>query len=262
MITVLTTTYNRVSTLPRLFESLCAQTCKEFEWLIIDDGSIDDTQKILAGFASSAPFKIRVVQQLNSGKHVALNNGATNANTPWLFIVDSDDALVPTAIKTILSSIDKHCDEKTVGLCYRRAYFDKQLLGVKLSSGDSPMVLTPTGAAHLFKGDLAHVFKTEVLIRNKFPVFSGEKFVPELYIWNKIGDEGVIYFFASEALYLCDYLDDGYSKNFSSNLRKNPKGFLVFYWSQIGRETSIFFKAKYLIRSGQCCLYTLFNRFS
>lgn len=262
MITVLTATYNRATTLPRLFESLCAQTCMEFEWLIVDDGSLDDTQSILTGFASSAPFKIRVVEQLNSGKHVALNSGAAHVSTPWLFIVDSDDALVPKAIATILNSIDQPSDEGMVGLCYRKAYFDMQLLGVKLNVGDMPIVLTPTGAGHLFKGDLAYVFKTEMLIRHKFPVFPREKFVPELYVWNKIGDEGLIYFFPNEILYLCDYLDDGYSRNFSSNLRKNPKGFLVFYWSQIGRETSIFFKAKYLIRSVQCYLYTLLNRFS
>lgn len=262
MITVLTATYNRASTLPRLFESLCAQTCKEFEWLVVDDGSLDDTQKILAGYSSSASFKIRVIQQSNSGKHVALNSGAIHTNTSWLFIVDSDDALVPTAIEKILDSIDKYNSQSVVGLCYRKAHFDMQLVGVNLSGSDIPMVLTPTAAGHIFKGDLAYVFKTEVLMRHKFPVFPREKFVPELYVWNKIGDEGVIHFFANEIVYLCDYLDDGYSKNFSSNLRKNPMGFFIFYWSQIGREKSIFFKSKYLIRAGQCYLYTLLNRFS
>lgn len=262
MITVLTATYNRASTLPRLFDSLCAQTCKKFEWLIVDDGSLDETQKILASYATAAPFKIRVIQQSNSGKHVALNNGAIHANSPWLFIVDSDDALVPTAIEKVVDSIDKTNNQRIVGLCYRKAYFDMRLIGTNLNNGDIPLVLTPTAAGHIFKGDLAYVFKTEMLLKHKFPVYPKEKFVPELYIWNKIGDEGLIHFFANEVVYLCDYLDDGYSKNFSSNLRKNPRGFFVFYWTQIGREKSVFFKIKYLIRAGQCYFYTLLNRFS
>ncbi|CAN7622612.1 glycosyltransferase family 2 protein [Pseudomonas umsongensis] len=261
MITVLTATYNRAATLPRLFESLCAQTSLAFEWLIVDDGSVDQTNELLRGYSSSAPFKIKVIQQLNSGKHVALNNGAAQADTPWLFIVDSDDALVATAIETILDAIPNADYKKAAGLCYRKAYFDMRLIGLEKRDVTYPLLMTPTSAGHFFKGDLAYIFRTALLKKYKFPVFSNEKFVPELFIWNKIGDEGGVIFFGSDILYLCDYLEDGYSKNFFSNLKRNPNGFFVFYWSQISREESYIYKAKYFIRAAQCYLYILRNRF-
>lgn len=261
MITVLTPTYNRITTLPRLFQSLCAQSSMAFEWLVVDDGSNDDTDKLLNEFTVSASFNIRVVQQPNSGKHVALNNGFAAARSAWVFIVDSDDALVSTAVEEVECALSHFDNAALVGVCYRKAYFDLGLVGFNKNLGDRPVVMSPSDAGHFFKGDLAYIFRTEVLLRNPFPVVRGEKFVPELFIWNKIGDEGDIYFFGDRAIYLCDYLEDGYSKNFSSNLRRNPTGFLIFYWSQIFREKKLLYKLKNLLRVFQCLFYKMFNRF-
>lgn len=262
MITILTATYNRVATLPRLFESLCAQSCMDFEWVVVDDGSQDDTIKLLNDYSVVAPFDIRVVSQLNSGKHVALNTGVRSARTSWVFIVDSDDMVVLKAVDYIVEAITEINDSGLVGLCYRKAYFDMSFVGRGADGSNFPVVMKPSEAGHFFKGDLAYIFKTDALLKHTFPVFPGEKFVPELYIWNKVGDEGDIYFFGNTVIYLCDYLEDGYSRNFLSNLRKNPKGFLVFYWSQIARESKILYKTKYLVRAIQCCFYALLNRFS
>lgn len=262
MITIVTATYNRASTIPRLYSSLCAQSCLEFEWVVVDDGSVDDTPKLLNEISEASPFPIRVIQQKNGGKHVALNTGAQNALTPWILIVDSDDALVTSAVQTVITEIQGQADRDVVGWCYRKAFFDMRLVGARIDQDNCPKYLSPTEAGHLFKGDLAYVFKTALLLRYKFPVFGTEKFVPELYIWNKIGDEGHIRIHGNTVIYLCDYLEDGYSNNFSSNLRKNPIGFLTFYWSQIARERSFFYKVKYAIRSIQCCIYVMLKRFS
>lgn len=262
MITVLTPTYNREATLPRLYESLCAQTCKDFEWLIVDDGSQDETQRLLLEYSDTAPFKVHVFYQPNGGKHVALNLGVRKADTPWIFIVDSDDSLVPNAVECVIDAVVALGEANVVGLCYRKAYFDMRVVGRNVENSESPIIMSPTEAGHFFKGDLAYIFKTEAMLKHSFPVVPEERFVPELYIWNKIGDEGDVYCFGGTTLYLCDYLEDGYSKNFSSNLRRNPKGFLTFYWAQIFRENDLRYKLKFLLRSIQCYLYTLFNRFS
>ncbi|MHC8306518.1 glycosyltransferase family A protein [Pseudomonas sp. PB3P13] len=259
MITILTATYNREHTLSRLFDSLCAQSCMDFEWVVVDDGSVDNTLELLKAYSELASFKVNIIHQTNSGKHVALNNGVAQSTTPWIYIVDSDDAIVTTAVQTIYTALSEQ-DGAAVGLCYRKAYFDMRLVGRDVKTGDSPLVMSPTEAGHLFKGDLAYVFKTEVFKKHKFPVFANEKFVPELYIWNKIADEGKVIFYGETILYLCDYLEDGYSKNFSSNLRKNPNGFLIFYWSQINRERILLFKVKYLIRAAQCFWYRTLKR--
>ena len=87
-------------TLRRLYESLCNQKSKNFEWVVVDDGSTDKTQALLSGFAKSALFPIQIISQPNSGKHAAVNNGVS-CSSDWIFIVDSDDALTPGAIGTI-----------------------------------------------------------------------------------------------------------------------------------------------------------------
>ncbi len=256
MITVLTPTYNRSHTLPRLYESLCNQKSKNFEWVVVDDGSTDKTQALLSGFAKAASFAIQIISQQNSGKHVAVNNGVSAAAGDWVFIVDSDDALTPEAISTIEASLTRFGSDNLVGLCFRKAYFDGRIIGRKIE-GPSVRKLTPTMAGDLFRGDLAYVFKRDVMLKHPFPVVQGEKFVPELYIWNKISDEGDIYYFVDKYIYLCEYLPDGYSHNFSKNLRRNPQGFLLFYRSQISREDKIIRKVKCIIRLMQCYFYIL-----
>jgi hypothetical protein len=255
MITVLTSTYNRAYTLPRLFESLCSQECKHFEWIVIDDGSTDDTPALLADFKKSASFAVRTIQQPNSGKNVAVNAGVLAAAGDWIFIVDNDDALTTDAIATIEEKLLEANSDKLVGLCFRRAHFDGQLIGK--SVGPGVLKLTPTKAGALLIGDLAYVFKRDSMLRNPFPVIPGEKYFPELYVWNKIGDQGDIYFHLDKYIYFCNYIPDGITRNFATYLKKNPRGFLLYYISQISRETKIKNKMKRLIRAAQCSLYIL-----
>ncbi len=120
--------------------------------------------------------------------------------------------------------------------------------------------MTPTDAGRFFVGDLAYVFSRKVMLSNLFPVIEGEKFVPELYIWNKISDQGNILYFPNDAIYLCEYMPDGYTENFWQNLRRNPKGFGLFYRAQFFRERSFVAKLKCLIRAGQCYFYAAANR--
>ena len=255
MITVLTATYNRSQTLLRLFQSLLAQTHRDFEWVIVDDGSTDETQAFFDRYLkSSNDLNITIIRQENGGKHSAINRGVALSKGKWVLIVDSDDALVPDAIETICAAVSGSNIE-TVGFCYRKAFFDNRMVGREVLSNDGYIITTPTDAGKIFCGDLAYVFRTDVMREKEFPIFPGEKFVPELYIWNKIGDEGQLIFFTEKVIYLCEYLEDGYSRNFSFYLKNNPRGFFVFYSSQICRETKLFYKVKYFLRSLQCILY-------
>ena len=255
MITVLTSTYNRSHTLLRLFESLSNQECKHFEWIVFDGGSTDNTMPLLEEIKKSASFNIRIIQQPGAGKNAAINVGVLASKGDWIFVVDSDDTLALDAIATIEEELSKINSDKLVGLCFRRAYFSGELVGKSISP--DVLKLTPTEASSLLKGDLAYVFKRDCMLRNPFPVIPGEKFVPELYIWNKIGDEGDIYFYLKKCIYLCEYLADGLSHNFSTNLKNSPRGFLLYYRDQISREVEIKNKMKRLIRAVQCHIYIL-----
>lgn len=252
MITVLTPTYNRAYTLERLYQSLSVQSIP-FEWLIIDDGSTDTTRELISSFQKNTPFPIHYIYQTNSGKHVAINTGVRHALGDFIFIVDSDDMVTEDALVYVQNSIDTLI-EKDVGICFRRSYFNNALIGSK-NLGSEPIIMTPTDAGNYFQGDLAYIFRTSVLLSHPFPVIIGETFVPELLIWNAIGDSGNIIFYPDKAIYLCEYLEDGYSINFKRNLRRNPKGFALFYRDQFFRESLLTRKIKCAIRYVQCLYY-------
>lgn len=256
MITVLTPTYNRAYTLERLFKSLLVQN-NFLEWVIIDDGSTDSTKRLIASLQEESPFPIRYFYQENSGKHVAINTGTHAAIGEYLLIVDSDDMLTDDAC-TIIKDALKNIPITAVGVCFRKAYFDHTVIGKK-NLPSAPLILSPIEAGYFFQGDLAYIFKTNALRSNPFPIISGEKFVPELLIWNRIADNGDIVFFPSTVIYLCEYLSDGYSANFKKNLRRNPKGFALYYRDQIRRKVGFVQRIKYSIRLFQCFAYSLQN---
>lgn len=259
MITVLTPSFNRAHTLPRVYASLLEQTDRRFEWLIIDDGSTDNTGTWVQDIIDQADFKIRYVPQQNGGKHVAINTGAVMAETDWILILDSDDALTPDAIATVVRGLSEHSHQQLAGLCFRKGYFDGKIIGQTRAIAPE-LLMHPTAAGKLLQGDLAYIFRRSALLSHPFPVIKGEKFVPELYIWNKIGDDGPILFFTQKSIYLCEYLDDGYSKNFLRNLKRNPRGFLLYYRAQFFREKIGIHKLKCAIRSMQCCYYAVAKR--
>src|SRR5690606_8327144 len=100
MITIFTATYNRAYTLPTLYNSLLRQINFDFEWLIIDDGSTDNTEKLVKDWSTrNNPFKIRYIKNRNGGKPRAINKAVELANTPYLFILDSDDYLTDDAVE-------------------------------------------------------------------------------------------------------------------------------------------------------------------
>lgn len=260
MITIFTPTYNREKTLSRLYDSLKNQSNKSFEWLIVDDGSNDATESLINKYISDGLIKIKYYKQKNSGKHIAINFGVTLAKYDWFFIVDSDDLLVNNAADIIIKSLPGCNFEKNLGgICFRKGGLDSSLLGDSIDLLD-PIYLHPIDASSLFKADLAYIFNTTVLKKFPFPQIAGEKFVPEQYIWNKIGDSTDIRYYPNKIIYLCEYLPDGYSNNFKSNLRMNPQGFKLFYQSQMSRDPSIAKKLKYFLRVIQCSLYSTLNR--
>jgi len=257
MITVLTPAYNRAYTLSRLYHSLLSQTDKGFEWVVIDDGSGDETREMIAKWREESLFPIIYQYQENRGKMLALNEGVKLSGGQYIFIVDSDDALTEDAIETINLDINENDGEK--GLIYRRASWTGEIIGRETQ--EQKLILHPTEAGKKLRGDLAYIFPKRMMEKYPFPEIKEEKFVPELYIWNKIGDEEPFVCYPQKVIYLCEYLEDGYSKNFDKTFRENPKGFLLFYKDQFFRETSLSGRAKILIRIIQGYSYGVLKYF-
>lgn len=259
MITILTPTYNRKYTLERLYNSLLLQTNQQFEWLIIDDGSEDDTLKLVRKFIIEDKISIRYYFQENHGKPQAINFGVEKALFEYIFIVDSDDILPNNSIEIICEKREFHefQKDKFSGFCFRKGKMDGSLLGDELSGYyDNPKLYDSTQLNSLFNVDLAYVFKKNYMQKYKFPKFLNEKFVPELYIWNKITSDAKVFLYGNEIIYLCEYLPDGLSYNFKSQLRKNPKGFMLYYKDQFFREKKLLNKIKVILRIIQCKIFS------
>lgn len=254
MITILTCTYNRKNTLPRLYKSIKAQSLRNFEWIVIDDGSTDGTSSFLDSLRGDVDFPFHSFYKENGGKHSALNRGVAEAKGDWIFVVDSDDALSVDAIETLELRLLQHAGESLAGLAFRKSLFNGDLIGV-LPIGVDVRRMSPTRAGAELKGDLAYVFRREFMTSCPFPIIPGEKFVPELYVWNKISELGEMVFYMQKVIYFAEYLDDGYSKRFKNTLMENPAGFVLYYSDQIWRENSILRKLKCFIRLIQALYY-------
>ncbi len=254
-ITVFTPTYNRAYTLHQLYDSLCRQKNKDFEWLILDDGSQDETEQIVNRWINEKIIDVRYFKTQNGGKSRAINKGVLIANGELFFIVDSDDYLMDNAIDKVLFHWNKIEEKfKYSGVCARRIYTTGEKIGgdnIKFDIIDSDNL-----SFHYSLGinaDIAEVFRTDLLRKYPFPEFENEKFVPEAFIWNKITRLYPMRYF-NEGIYVCEYLSDGYTKNFKRNLKQNPKGFRLYYNSLLTNKGKIpvVHRIKALIRICQC----------
>ena len=214
MITIFTPTYNRAYLLPKLYESLKKQTFNDFEWLIVDDGSTDDTHDLVDGWMKEGHLNIRYYYQENGGKHRAINKGVPLAKGEWFFIVDSDDSLPDNSLEIAnkwMKSVEN--DETFAGVC-----------GLREINGWSPdlefefLDLSPLRIKHIIKVDKAEIFRTKILQNYPFPNFTGENFCAESLIVNRIGLSYNIRYF-NEIIYKCKYLRDGLTSNMVKNRR-------------------------------------------
>lgn len=222
MITVLTPTYNRGNLIKNLYNSLCEQTNKDFQWLIIDDGSSDKTNDIVDSFAKDE-FLLEYYQKNNGGKHTALNYAHSYIKGDWVFVVDSDDILTTNAIDLIYAYIDKYKNNSKIG-CLSFQKIDT--LG-NISSVNKSNELISNAIDYRInqniKGEQAEVYRTDIFKNFKFPVYENEKFLEENYLHiNAALVTSTVYI--SKVIYIFEYLENGLTKQGRRLKIMNPKG--------------------------------------
>lgn len=198
-ITVFTPTYNRAYILPKLYESLKNQICKDFEWLIVDDGSTDETENVVRPWLSEVSFPIRYIKQVNGGKHRAINRGVKEAKGELFFIVDSDDSLSNEAIQRVINQytpIKK--DMSFGGVCGLRAYHNGERIGGECDFGILDCTSLDFRFKYHMKGDMAEVIRTSVFKEFPFPEVEGEKFCPEALVFNRIATKYKLRYFSEK----------------------------------------------------------------
>lgn len=230
-ITVFTPTYNRAYILENLYHSLQKQTFHDFEWLIIDDGSADNTQSLVERWLQeSTPFPIRYYYYENSGKPAEINRALDLAAGELFFTVDSDDLLTPDA----LEQIDRW--EKTLPK-------DRSFCAFAGSDGDmngiptNPIFGKPWMDVTFFDRDPRSpnfigydrpwVFYTEIHRKYKYPSFPGEKFITEAVAWNRMANDGYKVRCFDDVIYLWEHQEDGYTNSIAKIFQQNPRGYAL-----------------------------------
>lgn len=227
MLTIFTPTYNRAYTLPRLYESLCEQTSKDFTWLIVDDGSVDETAELIAGWNAENKISIRYYYQENQGKSAAHNKGVELTETELFTCVDSDDYLVPVAIERIIETWISKKDAEIIGIVAQKVDIKGTSLTSYVETDSSTGRLKELYDKKKILGDAMLVYESKKIKKYAFPKFENEKFVPEAYLYDLLDQEGVLYVI-TDRLYVAEYLEDGYSKSMAKTILKNANGYIAY----------------------------------
>lgn len=235
-LTILTPTYNRCDKLNRLYDSLCKQINKNFQWLIIDDGSTDNTESYINSLPKTN-FQINYYKKQNGGKHTALNFSHKCIDGELVCIVDSDDYLIQEATETIIEEWELYKDNKNInGMSFCKSYSNGKVVS-KLNAKDTFISDHISYRINKFiSGDRCEVLRTDLFKQCIFPVFEDEKFMSE----NKLWVESAINYqtvYRNKSIYICEYLENGLSKSGRALRMKNPFSMMedckVFFIPQV-----------------------------
>lgn len=224
MFSILTPTYNRAYILHVAYESLCRQSNLEFEWIIVDDGSKDETEALVKRWQKECTlFPIIYFKQPNGGKHRAVNCGVGLASYDHILILDSDDYLTEDASEKIHRWMEMTRDlPDFAGFSGSKAKAE----GNKKESSYIDATNIERKKYHLLH-DQAEVYRTEIMKKYPFPEFEGEKFLPESASWDRIALDGYKLRWFSDVIYICDYLQDGLTRKITYDVRRrNFQGYV------------------------------------
>ena len=250
LISILTPTYNRGKLLLPLYESLKNLTFEDFEWLIVDDGSEDDTEQYalswIAHNIQNAEFPIRYIKKSNGGKHTAINRGVREANGELILILDSDDTLPADSLATIAQYYEQCKGYKDcAGVCGLMAHHDGQLIGTGFPK--EPMYESALQFRYAEKGnvtgDLLEVYKTSVMREFPFPEIENEKFCPESLVWNRIANKYKLFCF-NKVIYYRDYLEGGLTSKIVRIRMNSPIASTMTYAEMLDYNISLKWKIR------------------
>lgn len=230
-LTIFTPAYNRAHTLHRTYESLVKQDCKDFVWLIVDDGSTDNTADLVKTWqGADNGFEIRYIYKENGGMHTAHNTAYQNIDTELNVCIDSDDCLADNAVKKIIDKWNQVKNDGYAGIIGLDADFDGNIIG----SG-FPKDLQETTLMGYYAnggcGDKKLVYRTDVIKKYPaYPVFDNEKYVALGYKYRLI-DQDYKLSVLNDVLCNVEYQADGSSNSMLKQYLKNPRGFA--FWRKV-----------------------------
>lgn len=257
-LTVFTPTYNRVHTLPRLYKSLCEQETQNFEWLVIDDGSTDQTKDLIEKYRQDRYFNIRYIKTTNGGKYKAFNKAVALAEGYLFMILDSDDCLASSRVTTIIAEqcpfLEQHAD--FCAIVGNKNFSNIEIIGSTITYQILDSDFITYREKLKIKGDKAEVIKTEILKEFPFPELPEEKFCPEGVIWNRIALRYKARYM-NVPFMICEYRADGLSAGVRKCREQSPRMFMLYYYEYCSlRSVSVFHKLRRSILYWACFFKT------
>lgn len=254
-LSIITPVYNREKLLEKCYQSLLVQTKKDFEWIIIDDGSTDNSLEVARSF--KAGFPIKVIAKQNGGKHTALNSSHPYIEGKYVLILDSDDYLIPLAVETVLNGWKKYASQDEIGMVTFLKGEDEQHPSCMAYPGDEgkPVDIIRYRRKCISSNDACEVIRTELFIKYPFPVFEGEKFISEGALWNRVGHTHKCVYI-NTVIYIAEYLEEGLTKSGKPLRVHNPNGGM--YTSNLNIHKRNFFKLR--VKNG--LLYNCYSFFA
>jgi glycosyltransferase involved in cell wall biosynthesis len=227
-ITVFTPTYNRAHTLTRLYNSLKAQSYKNFEWLIIDDGSSDNTKELIQEFIIESPFfPIVFIKKEHGGKHRAVNKGLDEAKGELFFMLDSDDYLTPYALDSVIKWAEKIPNkDECAGLCGIMANENGKIIGTQFQQEYIYMTLIEMMKKGI-TGDHADILFTDVFRKYKYPEIQGEWHIAPGVPFIRMAKDNYKLLFFNEVIYIAEYMHDGLTNMGEKKIVENFNGYTL-----------------------------------
>lgn len=237
-LSIITPTYNRSNYLPRCYESLQKQTSFDFEWIIVDDGSTDNTSEVVSAFSPNR-FPITYIKKSNGGKHTALNAARECIRGKYVLILDSDDYLIETAVQEVLEAWGQYEHNPQIGIVTFLKGSDAEHPVCGVAEYNKPVEIMRYRRIRYIRTDCCEVIRTELFKKYPFPVFEGERFLSESALWDRVSFTHKCVYIDS-VIYICEYLEGGLTKSGRSLRLRNPRGGM--YTSDLRMDRSNFMK--------------------
>lgn len=250
-ITVFTPAYNRAHLLGRLYDSLLRQTCQDFIWLVVDDGSTDETRELVAGWQAEGRIEIQYAYKTNGGMHTAHNRAYELIRTELNVCIDSDDWMPDNAVERILSVWVKYRDDSdVVGLIGLDVDPEGNTIGSSLPADGTRATLGELYQVHRCTGDKKLVYRNSVTATSpRFPEFEGEKLVPLSWLYTQIDQVGHLVTM-NESLVVVEYQADGSSATVLKQYFQSPRGFRALREVNIRYAMNAGYRIKNIVHYG------------
>lgn len=224
-LTIFTPAYNRAYTLHLCYESLLRQKNKDFEWLIVDDGSTDNTRELVEGWMkNNNEFNIRYVYKENGGMHTAHNTAYENIYTELNMCIDSDDFITDDAVDKIIKFWNENKSDKYGGIIALDIFQNGEIIGTELPNKKE--ITYHDFYEYGGKGDKKVIYRTDIMKKYPpYPEYKDEKFVGLCYKY-LLADQEYPLLIMNEPICVVEYLEDGSTKNIMKQFVKNPKGYI------------------------------------